>query len=388
MRWRADSTMGQDRHTIRVAVLLGTVAVIGVACSGTSEGGVEAAQERVTAAEQSVDNAEAALEQAGSEFCAQAKDYIIAIDRYGKLFGDSEATVGDVRTLGADLVDPRESTASAAQAVLDAHDALNAANQELADARAALESAQASARSASSTAPPSTPKAAPSSSPQVPTASVDRVNQAEMDLEAATEGITDQTPLTQAAETFTSAAFALEMSWLNLFADAGCLTDEQSKEAAAAVRDYTVALQTSLVAAGYYEGKIDGVYGPETVKAVENLQKDARLPVTGLVDQATSQALDDAVARESGSAAAESMIHATSVQTTLKLAGYWPGPIDGEWTPELTEALKEFQRDLGVEPTGAVDAATLAALEEALSVQPAASPSPTAEPTTSPSGSG
>jgi hypothetical protein len=40
------------------------VAIFGVACAGTSVGGVEAAQERVTAAEQSVDDAEAALEQA------------------------------------------------------------------------------------------------------------------------------------------------------------------------------------------------------------------------------------------------------------------------------------------------------------------------------------
>jgi murein L,D-transpeptidase YcbB/YkuD len=380
MRGRADSTMGQDRRIVRLTVLLATVAVFGVACSGTSVGGVEAAQERVTAAEQSVDDAEAALGQAQSGFCDEAKDYITAIDRYGKLFGESEATVGDVRTLGADLGEPRESTASAAQAVLDAHDALNAANQELADAQMALASAQASAGSPTAPAP-STPKVAPSSSPQVPTASVDRVNQAESDLETASEGITDQTPLTQAAETYTSAAFALEMAWLNLFADAGCLTDEQSKEAAAAVRDYTVAIQTSLKTAGYYEGKIDGVYGPETVNAVESLQEDAGLPVTGLVDQATSEALDEAVARESGSAAAEEMTQATSVQTTLKLAGYWPGPIDGEWTPELTEALKEFQKDLGVKPTGAVDAATLAALEEALSEQPTASPSPTAEPT-------
>jgi murein L,D-transpeptidase YcbB/YkuD len=380
MRGRADSTMGQDRRIVRLTVLLATVAVFGVACSGTSVGGIEAAQERVTAAEQSVDDAEAALGQAQSGFCDEAKDYITAIDRYGKLFGESEATVGDVRTLGADLGEPRESTASAAQAVLDAHDALNAANQELADAQMALASAQASAGSPTAPAP-STPKVAPSSSPQVPTASVDRVNQAESDLETASEGITDQTPLTQAAETYTSAAFALEMAWLNLFADAGCLTDEQSKEAAAAVRDYTVAIQTSLKTAGYYEGKIDGVYGPETVNAVESLQEDAGLPVTGLVDQATSEALDEAVARESGSAAAEEMTQATSVQTTLKLAGYWPGPIDGEWTPELTEALKEFQKDLGVKPTGAVDAATLAALEEALSEQPTASPSPTAEPT-------
>jgi peptidoglycan hydrolase-like protein with peptidoglycan-binding domain len=50
----------------------------------------------------------------------------------------------------------------------------------------------------------------------------------------------------------------------------------------------------------------------------------------------------------------------------LKLAGYWTGPVDGKWTPELTDALKKFQTDLGVPATGAVDAATLQALEKAI----------------------
>jgi hypothetical protein len=48
------------------------------------------------------------------------------------------------------------------------------------------------------------------------------------------------------------------------------------------------------------------------------------------------------------------------------LTGHWTGPIDGEWTEELTDALKQLQTALGVESTGAVDAATLAAFEEAL----------------------
>jgi murein L,D-transpeptidase YcbB/YkuD len=363
-----------------VATLLGVSLVLVGAC-GRGSGGVAAAQERVTSAEQAVEDAQTTLDQAGSAFCDEAKDYIQAIDRYGKLFTDGAATVGDVQTLGTDLAEPRESTTAAVQGVLDAHDALNAANQELADARSALASAQASASPGRSPVPPV--KVPASSSPEVPSASVERVKQAESDLEAASASITSNTPLRQAGETYTSAAFALEVTWITLFADAGCLSDEQSKEAAAAVRDYTTALQKRLKEAEYYDGKVDGVYGPETVKAVEDLQRDAGLPVTGLVDRATSMALDDAVAAKGGEAATEDLVEATSVQTVLKLAGYWPGAIDGEWTPELTEALKEFQQDLGVEPTGVVDAATLAAMEEALEARASASPSPM--PTTSPS---
>jgi murein L,D-transpeptidase YcbB/YkuD len=338
----------------------------------------------VTEAQQAVDDAQAALDQANSAFCTEAKGYLTAIDQYGKAFDDSAATVGDVKTLGADLAQPRESTTAAAQAVLDAHDALNEANQELADAQAALAAAKASASGKPGKTPASTPSFTPSS-PEVPTATVDRVKKAEADLEAASQGITDQTPVREAAETFTSAAFALEVSWLDLFADAGCLTQEQSKEANAAVREYTTALQKSLKTAGYFQGEVDGVYGPETVKAVEGLQEDSGLPVTGLVDRATSAALDQAVANKAGSAAAQESIEATAVQTTLKIAGYWTGPIDGEWTPALTDALMEFQKALGVKPTGAVDAATLAALEKALEERPSTSPSSTPAPSTSPS---
>jgi peptidoglycan hydrolase-like protein with peptidoglycan-binding domain len=79
-----------------------------------------------------------------------------------------------------------------------------------------------------------------------------------------------------------------------------------------------------------------------------------------------------------------------AVQQTLKLAGYWDGPVDGQWTAALTDALKEFQTHLGVPATGTVDAATVAALEAAIAKAqqppPSPSPSPTkASPTPTPS---
>ena len=363
-----------------VVALSTVVLLLGSACSGSSND-VEAAQRRVTAAEDSVADANSALEQAGEAFCVEAKDYIIAIDRYGKIFNEQAATVGDLTTLGADLGQPRESTIAAAQAVLDAHDAVNEANQDLAEARTALKEAKASAsaepgKTGATVTPP------PSSSPSVPNASVDRVKSAESDLEAASQGVTDQTPIHEAKESYTSAAFALEAAWLNLFADAGCLTDEQSKQAATALSEYTVALQTALKTAGYLQGAVDGIYGPETVQAVEDLQADAGLPVTGLVDQATRDALEDALAQKGQTAATNEAIEAASVQTMLKLAGYWPGAIDGKWTPELEAALEQFQMDLGVEPTGSVDAATLAALEQALITLRTPPATPTSSPTT------
>ena len=79
--------------------------------------------------------------------------------------------------------------------------------------------------------------------------------------------------------------------------------------------------------------------------------------------------------------------HTAAVQSMLTLAGYWTGPIDGQWTPELTVALINFQNALGVPATGAVDAATIAALQAAIADSKSGSPSTTTTSTTSPSSS-
>ena len=156
-----------------------------------------------------------------------------------------------------------------------------------------------------------------------------RVEQAEAEFAAAQAGITDTTPLVQAGQQFNSAAVALQMAWLPLFADAGCLTDAQQEQAADAVRDYTIALQQDLADAGYFEGEVDGVYGPETVEAVEALQKANGLPETGTVDKATEAALRAELEAAGGAAAQEEMASTAALQQTLALAGYWDGPSTG-----------------------------------------------------------
>ena len=67
------------------------------------------------------------------------------------------------------------------------------------------------------------------------------------------------------------------------------------------------------------------------------------------------------------------------------MTGHWQGPVDGVWTDDLTAALQEFQIALGVDPTGVVDTATLAAFEQALadgSNTPTTSDAPAPTPTT------
>ena len=195
---------------------------------------------------------------------------------------------------------------------------------------------------------------------------VDRVKQAESDLTKAEEGITDQTPIATAGAAYNSAAFALEVTWLQLLSQADCLSDEQQAEAILKVHDYTVVLQNQLQLTGYYKGKIDGIYGPEVVAAVKRLQSESDLPETGFVDHATALALDAKVQAVGAGTATQSLTETAAVQSVLKVAGYWTGPIDGKWTAELTDALKKFQTGLGVPPSGAVDPATLNAVEQAV----------------------
>jgi hypothetical protein len=80
------------------------------------------------------------------------------------------------------------------------------------------------------------------------------------------------------------------------------------------------------------------------------------------VDEATARALQaklDAVGQQAAT-------QTTVLQTILTLTGFWNGPIDGQWTDALTQALIALQTKLGVSPTGEVDAATVAAFEQAL----------------------
>ena len=369
------------------------VALAGSACSDdddvttteaptTSEVGdpVAAAEARVAEAESGLTGSQQALEAAGEQFCVDAEGYLEMLDRYGKLFTDDAATVGDIQTLGADLVEPRETVASSVNEVEEAKTALAAAGQELADAQAALLEAIATASSVPTS---STTAETTTTTTLVPPATIERVQQAEDDLAQTGEGITAATPLAEATAEYNSAAFALQIAWLRLFHDAGCLTDEQQAAAVEQVTAYTTTLQTELQLVGYYDGPIDGIYGPLTVDGVKRLQADSDLPETGFVDKATAEALDAVLAELDLQTAAADLTHTAAVQTVLTLTGFWQGPVDGVWTDELTAALQEFQIALGVEPTGIVDAATLAAFQQALAeLQASPTPTSTSAPTT------
>ncbi|WP_426593755.1 peptidoglycan-binding domain-containing protein [Cellulomonas sp. McL0617] len=362
-------------------IVLAASLLLTAACSGGGNASPQSqlaiAQANLTKAQDSLDTANKAAADASAAFCTSAASYITALDRYGDLINQSAVTVGDVATGGADLEKPSQATQDAAKDVVSTRDDVAKAQQDVADAEAAVAAAQASA---SGTEPPAVVETpTPTPTPLIPTATVDRVKQAEADFASTKEGISDDTPLREASEQFNSAVVALQVAWIQLFAQSGCLSDERQAQASDVIRSYTLALQQQLTDAGYYTGPIDGIYGPLTVAAVVALQAANDLPQTGTVDRATADALEATLTAKGAATAQATMLTTAALQQTLKLAGYWDGPVDGQWSDALTAAVASAQTNLGVPATGVVDSATIEAFQKALAavLEPAPAPSST-----------
>src|SRR5215203_2196211 len=94
-----------------------TTGVTEVQETSAPEDPLDAAEARVADAEDGVTQSQDALTEAHGEFCGASEGYVETLDRYGRVFTDRAATVGDLTTLGADLVEPRDEVVSAADAV-------------------------------------------------------------------------------------------------------------------------------------------------------------------------------------------------------------------------------------------------------------------------------
>lgn len=122
-------------------------------------------------------------------------------------------------------------------------------------------------------------------------------------------------------------------------------------------------LQQLLTSAGYDAGVIDGIFGPLTESAVEAFQAANDLPVTGLVDQDTWDALNanpPEILMQRGDTGED----VRTLQLLLASAGFNPGPIDGIFGGLTESAVTSFQNAHGLPVTGQVDQATLDELTE------------------------
>lgn len=154
-------------------------------------------------------------------------------------------------------------------------------------------------------------------------------------------------------------------------------------------------VQERLRELGYFFGRVDGVYGPQTQTAVTSFQQAQGLYPDGVVQGATEAALfrqsgvpsynsstyfPPARPGEPSFAAAAAPLPSPSplrpttlqpgdsgaevrrLQERLRERRYNPGAIDGIYGPQTTAAVRQFQNANELPPDGIADSQTLAAL--------------------------
>jgi Putative peptidoglycan binding domain len=118
------------------------------------------------------------------------------------------------------------------------------------------------------------------------------------------------------------------------------------------------AAQLILDALGYELGKIDGIVGANTKSAIKSFQKDYEITTNGQLDDETKSAL--------GAAFVEDVeeLSVLAVQIILEEAGHDVGYVDGIMGPKTKLAIRNFQEEYELDPTGKIDEDTLDALKE------------------------
>jgi peptidoglycan hydrolase-like protein with peptidoglycan-binding domain len=133
------------------------------------------------------------------------------------------------------------------------------------------------------------------------------------------------------------------------------------------------AVQEHLRSAGAYGGAADGVWGPDSVAALQRFQASHQLQVTGQLNQATAAALGlDPEALLGPQQAvlpppvppAETLRQSSvrTIQERLSNLGFYRGAVDGIWGQSTQSAVEQFQQNRGLQPNGQLNPATVTAM--------------------------
>jgi peptidoglycan hydrolase-like protein with peptidoglycan-binding domain len=133
------------------------------------------------------------------------------------------------------------------------------------------------------------------------------------------------------------------------------------------------AVQDHLRRSGAYSGAVDGVWGPDSVSALQRFQASHQLQVTGQLNQATldTLGLDPGVLLGTQQAVAPVPLPAADtlrpssvrvVQERLHHLGFYNGGVDGVWGQSTANAIGQFQQNRGLQPTGQLTPATVTAM--------------------------
>ena len=129
--------------------------------------------------------------------------------------------------------------------------------------------------------------------------------------------------------------------------------------------DQVVRLQKALQNYGYFSGKCDGAYGDATQAAVRRFQMANGLKETGIADGTMFMRLYDGnplsweeFIEMNCASVGDAGDHVRLIQLWLKKAGCFSGECTGRYGEGTQQAVKDFQLQNGLEPSGDVDGAT------------------------------
>ena len=136
------------------------------------------------------------------------------------------------------------------------------------------------------------------------------------------------------------------------------------------------AVQRRLTEAGESTGGTQGIWGPQSVTALQHFQQTHGLQVTGQLNQATvaTLGLDPATLlggpQYAGTQQAPAASYANTispaaveaVQSRLRSLGFYNGAVDGNWGPGTQSALERFQQSRGLQANSQLTPATVGAL--------------------------
>lgn len=146
--------------------------------------------------------------------------------------------------------------------------------------------------------------------------------------------------------------FAINFAIAEQLEDASILEDKQLKYGDHS--ELVSHIQLKLKKLGYYEGKVDGVYGLYTEHAVRQFQSSETIAIDGVIGEETYERL---IVTEKKAAFEQieteiNSIHygeisnnVTKVQEVLYFYGYYNGNIDGIYGPLTEEAIRKVERE-------------------------------------------
>ncbi len=137
-----------------------------------------------------------------------------------------------------------------------------------------------------------------------------------------------------------------------------------------------IAVQQRLKQAGAYPGRADGVWGRDSVTALERFQGSHGLQVTGQLNQVTVATLglnlgellagspagipSSPPTAVAGEPLAPEVVR--TIQGRLRQLGFYSGQTDGIWGPGMQSSIERFQQGRGLQATGQLNPATTTAL--------------------------